>query len=99
MPVFPAFGPPVGASFQEAPPNNLLRSPMDVGPAKVRRRTTANVRVIGMTYMLNSDQMVTLDSFYEKRLRGWRLELQLYAPAHPGDRHCTLRGCPAIQLG
>jgi len=34
---------PLGDSFAEQPPNLIVRSPMDVGPAKVRRRSTAGV--------------------------------------------------------
>ena len=38
---------------------------MDKGPAKVRRRTTANVRPISFTLNLTSAQVAVLDAFYE----------------------------------
>lgn len=51
-------------TYKESPPNNTLRTSMDVGPAKSRRRTTSNVRLISFTLVLNSDQLDTLDGFY-----------------------------------
>lgn len=52
-------------SYKESPPNNTIRTNMDVGPVKSRRRTTSNVRPISFTLVLNSDQLDTLDSFYD----------------------------------
>lgn len=55
---------PLINSFQESPPENTIRSSMDVGPAKVRRRTTANVRPISFNMFLMNSEMATLDDFY-----------------------------------
>ncbi len=45
MATWPATLPaPALSSLRETPPDNLIRTQMDKGPAKVRRRTTANVR-------------------------------------------------------
>lgn len=51
-------------SFTETPPENVLRSSMDKGPAKVRRRTTANVRPISFKMALTGPQTQQLDDFY-----------------------------------
>lgn len=57
--------PPVLNSLKESPPDNTIRSQMDKGPAKVRRRTTANIRPISFTMRLTPAQVETLDTFYD----------------------------------
>ena len=56
--------PPALNSLQESPPNNALRSQMDKGPAKVRRRTTANVRRLAFVLKLIPAEVDILDDFY-----------------------------------
>lgn len=56
--------PPQLSSFQETPPNNLIRTGMDVGPDKVRRRTTADVRAITFVLALSKAEVAILDAFY-----------------------------------
>jgi len=56
--------PPAVNTFKERPPKNVIRSTMDKGPDKTRRRTTANVRPIGFTLKLTPEQVETLDNFF-----------------------------------
>lgn len=66
MPVWPASLPaPTLSSLVESPANNLIRSAMDKGPAKLRRRTTANVKPISFMLKLTAAQWDTLLEFYE----------------------------------
>lgn len=66
MATWPATLPaPALSSLQESPPDNLIRSAMDKGPAKLRRRTTANIRPISFTLMLTPAQVDVLDIFYD----------------------------------
>lgn len=51
-------------TFKEVPPDNLIRSSMDKGPDKVRRRTTANISPVSFSLKLTSTQVQTLDDFY-----------------------------------
>jgi len=51
-------------SFQETPPNNMIRTEMDAGPAKVRRRTTSNVRLFQGKLFLTKTLVATLDTFF-----------------------------------
>lgn len=51
-------------SYSETPPDRVVRSNMDVGPAKVRRRSSANVRNIGLKLFLTEEQLDILDAFY-----------------------------------
>lgn len=52
------------SDYDEEEANNILRSETDMGPAMVRKRTSANVRpVVGSMY-LTTAQRATLISFY-----------------------------------
>jgi hypothetical protein len=51
------------SGFAENPPNNLLRTSMDAGPAKVRRRATSGVRVFQFALFLSSTDLATFDTF------------------------------------
>lgn len=64
MPTSPSFLVPIGDTFTEKVPDNLIRTEMDVGPAKVRRRTTANVRDIQFRSWLTPAQTEDLDTFF-----------------------------------
>ena len=50
--------------YKETFPKTIIRTQMDAGPAKVRRRTSANVRLIEGTLILTSAQVEILDDFY-----------------------------------
>jgi len=66
MPTWPATLPPrlLVDNYQEQPPDTVLRTEMDVGPPKLRRRTTAGLRpVIGRLYCTKA-QIAALDTFY-----------------------------------
>jgi len=56
---------PVNNRFSIDPQELTVRSSMDTGPAKVRRRFTAAVYTIKAQYILTSDQWATLLTFYE----------------------------------
>jgi len=51
-------------SLKESPPNNVLRTSVDKGPAKTRKRTTANTRPISFMLNLLPADVTTLDDFY-----------------------------------
>ena len=50
--------------YDESPPDNVIRSQPDTGPAKIRRRTTANVRPYKTTLRFTAAQMTTFETFY-----------------------------------
>lgn len=56
--------PPLSQSFRETPPDGSLRTQMDKGPAKVRRRSTAMTRQIAFEMALDQDQLDDLDDFF-----------------------------------
>lgn len=50
--------------YAEAPANTSLRTAMDAGPAKVRRRFTAGVRPISGQIIVTTAQLAILKTFY-----------------------------------
>jgi hypothetical protein len=51
--------------FSEMMPNNVIRSKMDVGPPKVRRRSTAAPTELMGRQAMTLTQTETLDTFYK----------------------------------
>ncbi len=55
---------PLAEGFTESAVPSVVRTDMDVGPAKMRRRYTAEVRVYSMGLLLTTAQVATLETFY-----------------------------------
>jgi hypothetical protein len=66
--------------FRETAPDTVLRTAMDEGPAKLRRRTTAGVRMLKLAYILDRTQADTLDGFYLTDLSGGALAFDFTHP-------------------
>lgn len=52
-------------NYSEEAPDRVIRSQMDVGPAKIRRRSSAAVRNISLNLFLNDAQVETFDDFFD----------------------------------
>ena len=50
--------------FSETAPDNVIKSDMDVGPPKTRRRTSAAVRPIKGVIKMTTAQVATHDTFF-----------------------------------
>jgi hypothetical protein len=74
---------PLSQGFKEGPPNLLLRTQMDQGPAKVRKRFSAGPRPVTLNVQLHQDQVEILDTFYLDALEGGSLR---FSWAHPRTR-------------
>ncbi len=72
--------------YREAPPDTALRTRMDAGPAKVRRRSTAGIRPLSVQLDLDAAQVETLDSFYVEALESGALGFEW---VHPRTRVAT----------
>jgi hypothetical protein len=66
MAVWPATVPVSKDSYKESPPNRAVRSSMDVGPDKVRKRSTAAVREVEIRMMLTDDELEDFDEFFDE---------------------------------
>jgi len=53
---------------------------MDQGPAKKRRRFTANVRPIVAEFIMDKSQVDTFDTFYNDTLKGGSLRFDFTEP-------------------
>lgn len=81
MPVWPATLPQAPLlGHTEAAPDLVLRTGMDAGPAKVRRRFTAGVREIAFPMLLDEAQVTALDEFYVTALAGGALRFDHALP-------------------
>jgi hypothetical protein len=82
MPTWPSTLPPVPQvrGYEEQSPNNLIRTDMDVGPAKARRRTTAAVRKHKMLFQMSQAQIELFDEFLSAILGDGALSFDY---AHP----------------
>jgi len=82
MPTWPATLPQKFSAngYDESPPDNLIRSKTDSGPAKIRRRTTANIRPYKTTLRMTGTQVSTLETFYITTLVGGSLAFDWNEP-------------------
>lgn len=71
---------PVIGSLVEGPPSNTVRSTMDKGPAKVRRRTTANVRSLSFKLILSKADTAVFDTFFTTTTLSGSLEFNYTHP-------------------
>ena len=51
--------------FAGTSPDNLIASEMSIGPAKVRRRSTAAVSIMNGTMIMTEAQLTTFETFVE----------------------------------
>ena len=82
MATWPAafYGYIVKGSYTETPPQNVLRTQMDAGPAKLRRRSTAAVRSISFTLFLTKASVATFDTFYVTTIQSGSIKFDMYHP-------------------
>lgn len=66
MAVWPSTVPIIKPGHKESPPNRAVRSNMDVGPDKIRKRSSAAVRKIQIRMKLNDSQLDDFDEFFDE---------------------------------
>ena len=71
---------PLLDGFRETVQNTALRTEMEQGPAKLRRRTTAGVRTMSVAFVLSAAQVAILDTFYLTTLQGGTLSFDFTHP-------------------
>jgi hypothetical protein len=71
---------PLAQGFSEQAPNTVIRTTMEAGPPKMRRRFTAGIRNIECQLRLTSAQTDTLDLFFETTLAGGSLSFDWKHP-------------------
>src|SRR5262249_38482241 len=84
-PVWPAELPQIVqlSGYQESPPDLVLRTQMDAGPAKVRRRFTSGVRPIKASLTLHENECQMLDNFFIQDCAGGALAFDWQSQRSP----------------
>lgn len=86
VPVWPVTLPQIllVSGYQEGARDNNLRSAMDSGPAKVRRRATAAVRPVKGKLVMTAAQLEIFKSFYADDLLDGSLRFSWTEPTDSG---------------
>ena len=81
-PLWPSTLPQVALldGYGETFPDTIYRSPMEFGPAKSRRRTSAGIRHISWPIILTSAELDILYDFYNDTLLGGNIPFEHYHP-------------------
>lgn len=66
--------------FSETLPNNSIRSKMEIGPPKMRRRGTGAPRLIPGKQYMTAAQVEIFDVFYESTLKSGSLRFDWISP-------------------
>lgn len=82
MPAWPLTLPqtPLIAGFQTSPKPNLISFGTEVGPGKVRRRTTARSKLQNIKFVMTTAQLNTFQTFFEDDLGDGALTFTLEDP-------------------
>lgn len=96
MPVWPISLPqsPLADSFRETVADNTIRSQVDQGPAKLRRRATAAVGLISCGFLLDKMESAVLSDFYKTGLSGGVLPFTFRHPRTGGSITCRFKSPP-----
>lgn len=82
------------SEYTESPPDLVMRSQMSSGPAKARKRNSANVRVANFTFDLTQAQWVTFDQFFVGVIAGGALPFELIRPSTGNVADWRIVGLP-----
>jgi len=78
------------AGYSQSPADVIIKSDMDAGPAKVRRRFTAGVKPVSGTMILSAAQLTTFQTFFMDTLLGGSLRFSWTTPPAHTDA-CEMR--------
>lgn len=100
MPTWPGTLPqdPEIDGLVEQPPDTILRTQMDAGPAKVRRRFTAGVRPFRMKMLLTKTQVADLETFFVTTLKYGSESFDWHNPRTQASEEFRFVGPPAYNM-
>lgn len=95
---WPASLPPnfLQTDYRERFADVLLRTKMDTGPDKVRRRFTAGVQSLSGSMLMTGAQLATLESFFATTLQGGALPFDWVHPRSQSAITCRFVEPPQI---
>lgn len=71
--------------YEETTPDTRIRTPMDMGPQKVRRRYTAQVRKLSLEMVMSKAQAAAFDTFFVTTTASGSLPFEFPDPRGTGD--------------
>lgn len=98
MPDWPTTLPslPLAGSYGETQADTTIRTEMETGPAKARRRTTAGVSQLNLSYILSRAEAETLEDFFSEDLAGGALQFSFPHPLKSATVGCRFRRPPTL---
>lgn len=96
MPSWPLTLPqkPLLHGYRENKPKTVVRTEMDQGPAKVRRRSSAGVTLLETVWLLNAAQLAALDAFFDVTIAGGAVAFDFAHPRTGGNILCRMTAPP-----
>ncbi len=99
MPAWPGILPAVPLlGHRETAPDMVVRTEMDAGPAKLRRRFTAGVRKFQVPLVLSDAQVQALDNFFVTDTAGGSLRFDYMHPRTGAVIKCRFVAPPEYDL-
>jgi len=93
----PNFEKPLRSGFSETVGSTKKRSEMEVGPAKGRRRSTAQVDQLALSYYMTDSQVSTFESFYNSTLKNGSLRFDATHPRTGKTKEFRIREDPTYE--
>ena len=81
---------PLLAGYAESIPSNVLRTQMDAGPAKTRRRSAAKPWSMSVSFSCTNEQAVTLSEFVQDTIKGGALRFEWTHPRTGANIECRI---------
>jgi hypothetical protein len=96
MPTWPASLPslPLADGYREITSHSIVRTEMEQGPAKLRRRSTAAVSKLTLSYLLSTADIQALEEFIQDDLMGGALAFSFDHPRTGSAVSCRFRQLP-----
>ena len=87
---------PSPGAYQEVFPNNTIRSDMEVGPAKVRKRATSAPTKYKMSFEMDNTDINTLETFYRTTINEGADTFEMDDPRNGTTETFRMIGPPEI---
>lgn len=86
---------PLMDGYSDGVQPNVIRSDMDVGPQKLRRRSTADTVNISFNLLLKSSDVSVLDAFYRVETKSGTLPFNFVHPRTKQTVECRFLSAPS----
>lgn len=100
MPTWPETLPscPLASGYSEAPKSQVLRSSMDAGPPKSRRRFTAALRTVSVQLVMSKVQLAEFEAWFDADIQGGALPFNWTQPRTDEVVSVVIVGDPPYQI-